>query len=349
MRMLPHTAMVLLVAISACARQAPSPTQAPATSAPSPTSAAVRAPDVQADVQAEVDRLVGAGSRGAVAYVMDGDQVWQAAAGTADGTAPMRTDHRFRIASITKTFTAALVLQQVAEGRLALTDRVTRILPGVITTKATVADLLRHTSGIADYLTDERFEKALMSGGHLKYWPPRRLLKYAAKQGTRGYSNTNYILLGMILEKVTRKPYQELLRERVTRPLGLNATELPAKRLPDGLARGEHNGSSGSTEVDASIFWTAGGLVSTAADVALFYRTVFTRPEGRQMREGSFGVDPESLECGGLKVAGHSGMVLGYGGMAMSTEDGKRVVVVQVNSTRPGDAIAAARRLMCGL
>ncbi|MEV4895953.1 serine hydrolase domain-containing protein [Nonomuraea sp. NPDC055795] len=311
------------------------------------TACAAQSPPPGPPVAAEAERLVRAGVRGAVVHVRQGERVWEAAAGTADGTRPLRTGHRFRIASVTKTFTAALVLQQVAEGRLALTDRVESLLPGVIATEATVAGLLSHTSGIGDYLTDARFTDELDDDGHLRPWPPRRLLKYAGKG--EGYSNSNYILLGMILEKVSGLPYRELLRARITGPHALNATEYPAETLPAGLAHGVHDdGSPGSTRIHPSLLFAAGGVVSTAADVARFYATLFGSPAGSELRAGNHGVFTEKLDCG-TTVATHSGMLLGYGGAAMATEDGEKVVVVQVSSTRPGEAIAAAGRLMCGL
>ncbi|WP_219463921.1 serine hydrolase domain-containing protein [Nonomuraea rhizosphaerae] len=297
------------------------------------------------DVRAEAARLVEAGASGAVVHVRKGGQVWQAAAGQAEAGVPMRPDHRFRIASVTKTFTATLVLQQVEEGRLALTDRVDKVLPGVIRTKATVADLLRHTSGISDYLRDERFTKDLGNGAHLRHWPPRKLLKYADKEA-QGYSNTNYILLGMILEKVSGKPYRELLSERITGPQGLTATELPADDLPANLARGTHTDGVDNAELDSSIFWTAGGLISTAADVSSFYHWVFTQPVGGRLRTGGFGIFTETLPCG-RRVLSHSGWIYGYSGMAMSSADGQTQVVVQLASGPPSDAITAAGRLMC--
>ncbi|MFE3449952.1 serine hydrolase domain-containing protein [Nonomuraea sp. NPDC059194] len=337
-------AVALLMMLPACASATPAQigtatmTETPTRSAATPA----RSPGPP-DVRAEVARLVRKGAPGAVAYVREGERVWQAAAGVAREGVPMRTDHRFRIASITKTFTAALVLELVREGRLAVTDRVESLLPGVISTRATVADLLRHTSGIPDYLTAPGFTKALWSGGHLRRWPPRELLAEAGPPGPPGtyaYSNTNYIVLGLILEKVAGKPYRQLVRDRI----GLRATELPAALLPEDLAHAR----DGATKVNASIFWTAGGLVSTAADVAAFYRSLFdgARPEGELMRKGEYGVFSERLYCG-LDVLTHSGLILGYGGAAMATEDGSRVAVVQVNASMPGDAIAAAGRLMC--
>ncbi|MEV0582492.1 serine hydrolase domain-containing protein [Nonomuraea sp. NPDC050310] len=298
-------------------------------------------------VRAEAEGLVAAGSPGAVTYVLDGDRVWQAAAGEAEPGSPMRTDHRFRIASITKTFTAALIARQVRSGRLKLTDRARDLLPKATTSRATVADLLKHTSGIPDYLRGDRFTEAVARGNrHLDEWPPAKLVAYAGEPGPPGvyrYSNTNYILLGLVLEKLGRRPYRAQIAD-----LALPDTELPAVPFPDRLARGVHtDGSPGSTEASASLFWSAGGLVSTVADVARFYRALFSGelPEGALVREKN-GVYGERLSCG-VHVLTHSGLLHGYGGAAMSTEDGSRVVVVEVNSSNAGDAIAAASRLMC--
>ncbi|WP_327086762.1 beta-lactamase family protein [Nonomuraea sp. NBC_01738] len=315
-------------------------------------SAPPAAPKQPPIVQAEADGLVAAGSQGAVVHVLDGVNTWRAAAGQARSGVPMRVTHRFRIASLTKTFTAALVMQLVAEGRLALTDRAGDLLPGVlpgVLGDVTLADLLGHTSGVHDYLTDDRFTQALEApGGTLKTWSPKELLKYAGKKEADGYSNSNYILLGLILEKTARQPYRDLLAARLTRPFGLTATELPTDDLPRDLAHGLHTDGRDTAEIDASIFWTAGGLVATAADVATLYRRLFSGPQGKALSDGGFGIFHETLSCG-RRVLTHSGMIYGYGGAAMSTEDGSRVVVVQVNSTRPGEAITAAGSLMCGL
>ncbi|WP_170316902.1 serine hydrolase domain-containing protein [Acrocarpospora corrugata] len=326
--------LALLVAVAAC------------------TSPAIQAPAARPSVSAapalekEAALLVETGSQGAVVHVRKGGQTWQAAAGLADVGVVMRPEHRFRIASITKTFTATLVMEQVEQGRLALADRVDELLPGVIKTEARVADLLGHTSDISDYLRDERFEKDLEDGAYLRHWTPRELLKYSDKK-VRGYSNTNYILLGMILEKVSGRPYRQLLWESITRPLGLSATELPTGDLPEGLAHGSHSGVN-IAELDSSIFWTAGGLVSTAADVSAFYHWLFAQDVGKRLQSGGFGIFTRTLGCG-QRVLSHSGQIHGYGGMVMSSQDGEKVVVVQVNSTRPGDAIATAERIMCTL
>ncbi|WP_344920169.1 serine hydrolase domain-containing protein [Streptosporangium oxazolinicum] len=340
-----------------------------------PTSSATPGPPGSASAIQRVadDLLVAAGSPGAVVHVRDGGRVEEAAAGFADPATrtPMRVGHRFRIASITKTFTATIVLQLVRERRLALRDTLGKLLPGVLpgADRVTVEQLLTHTSGIPDYLTDSRFMDAVVDGGmHTRDWPPRELLGYGGspgKSGVNSYSNGNFILLGLIIEKVTGQSYAEALRERVTEPLRLRDTELPRDLRPPGLATGRQGDGPGATVVNSSIFWSAGGLVSTAGDVGAFYEALFggrraasgrepakgsapkRLPEGAALkRAGGLGVFADRLPCG-TRVWNHSGMIYGYSGIAMSSEDGRRQVVVQLNSPAAGQAIAAAGRLMC--
>ncbi|MEU4836064.1 serine hydrolase domain-containing protein [Streptosporangium sp. NPDC023615] len=383
-------AISLVIAVTACS---PSPraavTATPGTPHPSGTprpsgAGSPEAPGTASEVQAVADDLVSSGSPGAVVHVRDDGRIREAAAGFADLDArtPMRVDHRFRIASVTKTFTATIVLQLVRERRLTLGDTLGKLLPGVLpgTDRVTVEQLLTHTSGIPDYLTDSRFTDVVVDGGqYTRDWPPRELLGYGGKPGKRGvnrYSNSNFILLGMIIEKVTGQSYPEALSERVTGPLRLRDTELPRDLLPGRLARGRQGDGPGSTTVNSSIFWAAGGLVSTTRDVGTLYEALFapgprasgrgtgpsgvrTRvlgkgrgrttplPDGSALKQsGGMGVYADRLSCG-ARVWNHSGLIYGYSGVAMSSEDGRRQVVVQLNSPSVGQAIAAAGKLMC--
>ncbi|MGS2646509.1 serine hydrolase [Streptosporangium sp. LJ11] len=379
-------AISLVIALTACV---PAPGAAPPASpsatspAPAPPSPSSERPDPPTEpgpagsastLQAIADDLVAAaGSPGAVVHVRDDGKVQEAAAGFADPATrtPMRVDHRFRIASITKTFTATITLQLVRERRLALHDTLGELLPGVLpgAGRVTVEQLLNHTSGIPDYLTDSRFMDAIVDGGmYTRDWPPRELLGYGGRPGRSGvnrYSNGNFILLGLIIEKVTGQSYAEALRERVTGPLKLRDTELPRDLRPPGLATGRQGDGPGATVVNSSIFWSAGGLVSTARDVGAFYEALFGGKQavsGGESAEGSaprrllegaalkradgLGIFADRLPCG-IRVWNHSGMIYGYSGVAMSSEDGRRQVVVQLNSPAAGQAIATAGRLMC--
>ncbi|GAA3042879.1 serine hydrolase domain-containing protein [Streptosporangium longisporum] len=381
-------AISLVIAVTACSPSTrTTTTAAPGTPQPSgtPRSPSAGSPGAAPEVQAMADDLVSAGSPGAVVHVRDDGRIREAAAGFADlaTRTPMRVDHRFRIASVTKTFTAAIVLQLVRERRLTLGDTLGKLLPGVLpgADGVTVEQLLTHTSGIPDYLTDSRFTDAVVDRGlHTRDWPPSELLGYGGKPGKRGvnrYSNSNFILLGLVIEKVTGKSYSEALSERITGPLRLRDTELPRELLPQRLARGRQGDGPGSTTVSSSIFWAAGGLVSTTRDVGALYEAIFrtgsgkgagsssgtrTRPPGKGTvevaapgrlpegadfkRAGGMGVYADKLTCG-TQVWNHSGLIYGYSGIAMTSEDGRRQVVIQLNSPAVGQAIAAAGRLMC--
>ena len=138
---------------------------------------------------------------------------------------PMRGDERFRIGSITKTFVAALVLHLVEDGRLTLGDSVERWLPDLLPDgrSITVRELLSHTSGLFDYVEDER---VLRNTG--RRWMPKELVAVAAAHsrehppgGSFAYSSTNYILLGLIAERAGGATLERQLRARLFRPLGL--------------------------------------------------------------------------------------------------------------------------------
>ena len=212
---------------------------------------------------------------------------------------PLAATDRFRIYSITKTFTAVVVLQLVEEERLSLDETVLAALPAAAETgiphldTITVRQLLDHTSGIYDYAdeTDSPFYVDAFFGENAdwsKVWTPWELLAYA--NGARHapyfapgedfhYSNTNYILLGLIVEQVTGNAFGDELQTRIFAPLGLTSTSLPAgAELPAGLVDGYHVIEGELVNVSAlntSWVWAAGGIVSTAADVLHFADALF--------------------------------------------------------------------------
>jgi D-alanyl-D-alanine carboxypeptidase len=149
----------------------------------------------------------------------------------------MRANDRFRIGSVTKTYVATVALQLVAERRLTLMDTVARWLPGLVPNgeHITIRELLNHSSGIPEFDQDPRVLKPYLSG-HLAYhWTPRALVKIAVSHrarfapGTRySYSNTNYLLVGMVIEAVTGESLSRELEQRLFRPLHLaGLDELP--------------------------------------------------------------------------------------------------------------------------
>ena len=235
----------------------------------------------------EMTELVGAGVPGVVVLVRRDGRTLRLASGEADlaRKTPMRTSDRFRIGSITKTFVATVVLQLVGEGELSLDDTVERWLPGLVPNgeRITVRQLLGHRSGLFDYLDDPRVLRPYLHGDFGYVWTPRRLVAISASHpplfppGTGfSYSNTNYVLLGLVVEAATRRPIG-LELDRLFGRLGLRATSFdtsPRIRGPHAHGYLVDGSWSDVSVLSPSPAWAAGAIVSTADDVASFYRAL---------------------------------------------------------------------------
>lgn len=212
---------------------------------------------------------------------------WVGASGFSDRAmqTPLHPDDRFRIASITKTFVATVVLQLVQEGTLRLDDTVERWVPGLVPNGhvITIRHLLSHTSGLYDYL-DGAFEHRYFAQNPLRVWRPLELVRHGVahnpyfapgEPGRWKYSNTNYVLLGMIIERSTGSTLAHELRSRLFVPLGLHQTFLEDyEDIPGGFVHG-YIGSGDYTYASLST-WAAGGIVSNATDLATFAQALFT-------------------------------------------------------------------------
>ncbi|WP_037680185.1 serine hydrolase [Streptomyces griseus] len=215
---------------------------------------------------------------------------WAEAAGTADLRTgrPMNAADRLRVGSVTKTFTATVVLQLVAERRLSLEDPVERYLPGLIHghghhgARITVRQLLQHTSGLPDYL--DAPEWAHPERLRYRHFEPRdlvtRALELPRPQGQWHYATTNYLVLGMIVREVTgRAPETEIARRIIT-PLGLRDTYWPGDgtRVQGPYSHSYFTGEDGRRVDGTSWNMTFGGvggaLVSTPADLTRFGRAL---------------------------------------------------------------------------
>ena len=170
--------------------------------------------------------------------------------------APMRRDDHVRIASITKTFTSVVVPQLVDESRLSLDDTLSRYIEGIDNgDRITIRNLLGMTSGIYDYTSDERFLKAFTDNPLMSFSPKdvidivnRHKPEFAPGEKV-SYCDTNYILLGTIVEKVTGEPIQKTITEKILKPLGLNNTSFPTEpTMPERFARGYYAGEDGKGE-----------------------------------------------------------------------------------------------------
>jgi D-alanyl-D-alanine carboxypeptidase len=271
---------------------------------------------------------------------------------------PMRRGDRFRIGSITKSFITALLLRVEAAGKLSINDTVERWLPGIVSngTSITIKELLNHTSGLPEF-TDDLFPGALATP--LRVWSPQELLAIANGHqplfvpGTQwSYSNTNYIVAGLIVEAATRKRLADSLRKDVFKQLGLAHTTFEqGSQLPGAYAHGYVVNLDVSV-FNASIAWAAGAIASNARDLARFYRALL---RGRLLRRqqldemetlvsdgdpgegyglGIFGNShtlTASLFCG-PPIWGHDGDFPGYFSVVLNTQDASRQVVILVNT-----------------
>jgi D-alanyl-D-alanine carboxypeptidase len=323
------------------------------------------------------DAVVEAGSPGALVLVDDGSSRREETSGLAvlEGRVPLGAHDRFRIGSITKTFVAVVVLQLIDEHRLGLKDTVERWLPGLVPSgrRITVRQLLAHTSGLADYADDPDFVRRTVAQPR-RQWTPRELVGLAlargpvARPGERfAYASTNYVLLGMMVERATGTSLERQLRGRIFVPLELEDTSFEpdaweGRHYAHGYAPSEHDGIVGSlatardrSTVGASWAWAAGAIVSTASDLSLFLGAVL---QGRLLpprllelmrpvRGSRYGLGLAAFHTPCGTAIGHTGAVLGTVSAAWSNGDGRRRVVAMSNSLPLSPSAGAAlKRLL---
>ena len=313
-------------------------------------------------LQQALDAVVAAGVPGAIVLVRDGDRTVRLASGYGNlaRRTPMRPSDRFRIGSETKMFVATVVLQLVDDGKVSLVDTVERWLPGLVPNggSITVRQLLNHTSGLFDYAEDKAFIEQI--DNPRKRWAPRRLVELATARrplfapGTRhSYSNTGYILLGLIVEKATGNSVPAELQKRIFGPLRLHATSFPttpriAGRYSHGYTRYRLPRLTDISVFSPSILGAAGAIVSNADDLARFHRALFrgrlfrvdllaamktTVPVPQSGGHQAYGLGLIRTRYGPCGVFwGHGGGTIGYETFTDSSGDGKRDLVISVNT-----------------
>lgn len=236
------------------------------------------------------------------AAVLPQSGFWLGTCGTSDGTVPIRPQTPFEVASITKTFIAATVLKLVEEGRLSLSDTVGKWLPGLncanVSPAITVRQLLSHRSGVYNFGDEVPFQLALLMDLD-RFWQPEEVFTYVyapyfAPDTGGQYSNTGYVLLGMIIRSVTGTSVDAQLQSKIFDPIPLRSTVLGARTNWTGAVADPHidlNGDGiqeefGNDNLTAILtsFWTSGAMVSTPADLVRFSTALF---EGNLLSAGS--------------------------------------------------------------
>ena len=224
---------------------------------------------------------------GAVVHISAPEQgSWTKAFGVSDveTNAPMTTDSRMRVGSVTKAFVATIVLRLVEAGEFHLDDAVHTLLTELPVNQAvTVRQLLNMTSGLPDY-TSEEFVEGLL-GAPSRVWVPEELLEIAFRNQQHfepgaawEYCNTNYIILGLLIERISGTRVEDIAQTTIFDPLDMQGTALPpltsnASALHDPQVRGYHRRNEelvDATDINPSWAWTAGNAVSTAHDLSVF-------------------------------------------------------------------------------
>ncbi|MFG2586603.1 serine hydrolase domain-containing protein [Streptomyces sp. NPDC048438] len=336
----------------------------------SPTAAAERASaPPPAGLKQAIEQTVADGFPGVVVYARRGERESKMAAGLADTASGERArpDQRFRIASNTKSFVSTVLLQLEGEGRLSLDDSAEKWLPGVVQGNGnagkdiTIRQLLNHTSGIYDPTKEPEFFAPYLEHQEWDHvYTPREVIARAVRHkplfapgGGWAYSNTNYLLAGLVIEAVTHRSAPSEIRRRILAPLGLEDTSFP---LTDPAIHGPHLHGYDLTGRDVTRFspsydWTAGAMISTVDDLARFHRALFTgqllRPA--QQREllttvqfpeapaYGLGVQRMDVPCGSepdtkpISAWATDGAGPGSTSVSLATTDGERQLVLAAN------------------
>ncbi|MGW7087147.1 serine hydrolase domain-containing protein [Streptomyces sp. NPDC054871] len=346
-----------------------------------------------AQTQEALDAAVEAGVPGATGQVDDRYSIWTGTSGVGDlrTGAPRSAVDRYRIGSATKTFVATVLLQLEAEGRLDLDDKVDKWLPGVVQgnghdgRRISVRQLLNHTSGIFGYTADPEFLERGFTEKFLEHrydtYTPAQLVGIAMRHEPLfepgagwSYSNTNYTLAGMIIEKVSGHPYEDEIGRRIIKPLGLYVTSVPrtASSVPKpssraysklSLAPKPTDPTQDVTELNPSAAGPAGAMISGSGDLNRFYSALLGGKllPAAQLKEmkttvpvsgagliTGYGLGLMKFEpsCG-LSLWGHGGNIQGSASQAVTTPDGKHSLALNFNGDWAGNSQAVIEAEYC--
>lgn len=291
---------------------------------------------------------------GSLTITKDGKVIYTRAIGYSqiNGTEkkPLTAANRFRIASITKMFTAAMILQLVEEGKLKLTDTLDKFVPQIPNAKKiTIVQILSHRSGIPNVRRDQN------SQGNVNTTPITKdeMLALIAKatpdfepDSKQSYSNSGYFLLGLIIEKLTGKPYEEALKERITSKIGLKDTYTATGNIDvnknESLTYMNLGGDWKQVpETHPSILFGGGAIVSTPNDLAKFIQALFdgkivskeNLDQMKTIRDGDgLGLGMEPFTFAGKTFYGHAGGGDNYGAWLSYEPEEKLAVAYTTNA-----------------
>ncbi|MEV0762707.1 serine hydrolase domain-containing protein [Nocardia sp. NPDC050435] len=326
--------------------------------------------------QRALEEIVARGAAGVQAHVQTPGGAWDGSAGVVQlgRPDPVPPGARFRIGSITKTFTATALLQLVGDGRIGLEDSVARWLPEFgVDPRITVRMILGQTSGLLDYLNGGAGYPPLVGDSvadirrtwqpaDFVHWATGKPLQFAPGSGW-AYSNTNYIVAGLLIERVSGLPYHFHVYSRITLPLLMLSTGIPQTfdRILGPHAHGYYDYGGGLVDVtdqNPSYVWAAGGIVSSTRDLHTFL-TALT--DGRllpphllaEMRafrhvnaayDYGLGLYEFRLDDHGCLGHGHNGYVNGFGSLALRSPDGRYALTMSItDAAGPGYTAAVDR------
>jgi D-alanyl-D-alanine carboxypeptidase len=358
------------------------PEAVPAATAPPPDAAPAVPAALDRKLRARLDKLrskYAIPGVSATIILADGS-TWTGTSGMANvrkGT-KVKADTAFALASVSKTYTAALILALANDGKLDLDEHVSKLLPKMrFASKVTVRQLLNHTSGLPDYFLSGKIDRALF-GDRARAWTTRDAFRYVGKAlfpPGKGwyYSNTNYALLGMIAEKVGGRPLAEQLHERFLDPLGLDHTYQQVTEKPRGpIARGYRvtgtalkpvftDQSDGSKVMPFTSVVTAaagaGSIAATSGDVARWARDLYAgdvlprstiramiaeaRKTARFHPRIGYGLGVQVTTLDGRPALGHSGRLVGFRSVVRHLPDEEITIAVLTNESNTDPTIIA--------
>ena len=362
--------VTLLIACTTAPTATPNPTAAPTSTigpTPAPTATAVPTPSTTAspppsptphrgtlaeflgppldDVLVERRRALNIPGISAAILFPDGS-TWTSAAGFAQVTpeVPLTVDTPFVAGSITKTFVAATILELQEEGRLSLDDPLADWQPDYPRApQITLRELLSHTSGVFNLFDSPDYARLVIRQGEGRSWTPQQVLDNLVEEpycdpGTcYEYSNTGFVLLGMVIEAETGKSVAEVFDQRFFEPLGLDGTYFQSDSPPPpGAARGYVPSRNGNVAVDdgtnwrptqseATVVFAAGGVVGPVLDICHWGHDLFTGDvinedsiaqmtdyQANPYSDGEYGLGARTRVFDGIRMFGHTGALRGF-------------------------------------